>query len=193
MRLKDKVALITGGAQGIGKAIAETLGKEGAHLALWDVNEESVKKTAQDLASQLNIKTLGDKVDVTRNEAVENGMKRIIDTFGKIDILVNNAGITKDNLMIRMGDAECEVGDQRQDDRAPVAPARRNDQRDAGCEKPRAGVDGQVFVERRIRADEAWVESRELGEPARRIDHGPQAGDQLRNRQRAKQQSSPQG
>lgn len=106
MRLKDKVALITGGGQGIGRTIAETYAKEGAKLALWDVNEETVKKTADEIKAKFGVETHAGKVDVTRIDDVEAGTKRVVDTFGRIDILVNNAGITKDNLLIRMTDAE---------------------------------------------------------------------------------------
>lgn len=106
MRLKDKVALITGGAQGIGRTIAETYAREGAKLALWDVNEENVKKTAEEIKAKYGVETHGGKVNVTSFEEVEAGMKAIVDALGRIDILVNNAGITKDNLLIRMSDAE---------------------------------------------------------------------------------------
>ena len=106
MRLKDKVAVITGGGQGIGRTIGETYAAQGAKLALWDVNEEVVKKTAEEIKAKYHVDTLAAKVDVTKIEDVEAGMKRVVDTFGKIDILVNNAGITKDNLVLRMSDAE---------------------------------------------------------------------------------------
>ncbi len=106
MRLKDKVAVITGGAQGIGRSIAETYAKEGAKLALFDVVLETVQKTAAEIKSHYNVDTFAAKVDVTKIEEVENGMKQVVDTFGKIDVLVNNAGITKDNLILRMSDAE---------------------------------------------------------------------------------------
>src|SRR5436190_14377468 len=110
MRLKDKVALITGGGQGIGRTIAESYAKEGAKLALWDVNEEAVKKTADEIRAKYGVETHAGKVDVTKIEDVESGMKRIVDSLGRIDILVNNAGITKDNLLIRMSDAEWDAG-----------------------------------------------------------------------------------
>lgn len=106
MRLKDKVAVITGGGQGIGRTIAETYAREGAKLALFDVVEETVKKTADEIKSHYKVDTFAAKVDVTKIEDVEAGMKRVVDTFGKIDVLVNNAGITKDNLLLRMSDAE---------------------------------------------------------------------------------------
>ena len=106
MRLKDRVAVITGGGQGIGRTIAETYAREGAKIALFDVNEENVKKAAEEIKAAFNVATFGTKADVTRFEDVEAAMKRVVDTFGKIDVLVNNAGITKDNLVIRMSDAE---------------------------------------------------------------------------------------
>ncbi len=106
MRLKDKVCVITGGGQGIGRTIAETYAKEGAKLALFDVSEENVKKTADEIKAKYNVETFGAKGDVTKIEDVEAGLKRVVDTFGKIDVLVNNAGITKDNLLLRMSDAE---------------------------------------------------------------------------------------
>lgn len=102
----DKVVVITGGAQGIGRSIGETFAREGAQLALFDIGEDTVKKTAEDLANQFKIKAEGFQVDVSKIEDVEKGMKRVVDSFGKIDVLVNNAGITRDNLLIRMSDSE---------------------------------------------------------------------------------------
>src|SRR5687768_1686938 len=99
MRLKDKVAVITGGGQGIGRTIAETYAAQGCKLALWDVNEETVKKTADEIKAKYKVETLGARADVTKIEDVEAGIKRVVEVFGKIDILVNNAGITKDNLL----------------------------------------------------------------------------------------------
>lgn len=106
MRLKDKVAVITGGGQGIGRTIAETFAREGAKVALFDVVEETVKKTADEIKTKYGVDTFASKGDVTKFEDVETGFKRVVDTFGKIDVLVNNAGITKDNLVLRMSDAE---------------------------------------------------------------------------------------
>lgn len=106
MRLKDKVAVITGGAQGIGRAIAETYAREGAKLALFDVVEESVKKTADEISKQFKVQAIGVKSNVVDITSVEAGFKTVVDTFGRIDVLVNNAGITKDNLILRMSDAE---------------------------------------------------------------------------------------
>jgi 3-oxoacyl-[acyl-carrier protein] reductase len=106
MRLKDKVAVITGGARGIGRTIAETYAREGAKIALFDVSPETSKATADELKATYKVDTFSSAVDVTKFEDVESGIKRVVDTFGKIDVLVNNAGITKDNLVLRMSDAE---------------------------------------------------------------------------------------
>ena len=105
MRLKDKVALITGGARGIGQAIAMTFAKEGADIVVADVNLEVAQKTASEIES-LGRKALALEMDVTNYDLVEAGINKILDKMGKVDILVNNAGITKDNLVLRMSGAE---------------------------------------------------------------------------------------
>jgi len=105
MRLKGKVALITGGARGIGQAIALTFAKEGADIVVADVNLEIASKTASEIES-LGVKALALEMDVTNYALVEAGINKILDKMGKVDILVNNAGITKDNLVLRMSEAE---------------------------------------------------------------------------------------
>ena len=105
MRLKDKVALVTGGARGIGKAIALAFAKEGADLVVADVNEEEAKNTCLEIEG-MGRKALGLQMDVTDIAKVEEAVNKILDKFGKVDILVNNAGITKDNLLLRMSQAE---------------------------------------------------------------------------------------
>jgi len=105
MRLKDKVALITGGARGIGKAIAFAYAKEGADIVVADVNLEEAEKTAKEIEG-LGRKALALTMDVTDYTKVEEAVNKILDKFAKIDILVNNAGITKDNLLLRMSQLE---------------------------------------------------------------------------------------
>jgi len=105
MRLKDKVALITGGARGIGQAIAMTFAREGADIVVADVNLEIAQKTALEI-EVLGPKALALEMDVTNYDLVEAGINKILDKMGKVDILVNNAGITKDNLVLRMSQAE---------------------------------------------------------------------------------------
>lgn len=105
MKLKDKVALITGGARGIGQAIALTFAREGADIVVADVNLEVAQKTALEIEA-LGRKALALEMDVTDFAQVEAGVNKILDKFGKVDILINNAGITKDNLILRMSQAE---------------------------------------------------------------------------------------
>jgi len=101
MRLEGKVALITGGARGIGRAIALIFAKEGADVVVADVNLEIALKTASEIEN-LGRKALALEMDVTNYDKVEEGINKILDKMGKVDILVNNAGITKDNLLLRM-------------------------------------------------------------------------------------------
>ena len=105
MRLKGKVALITGGARGIGQAIAMTFAKEGADIVVADVTLEIAQKVASEIEG-LGRKALALEMDVTNYDLVEAGINKILDKMGKVDILVNNAGITKDNLILRMSQAE---------------------------------------------------------------------------------------
>ncbi len=106
MKLKDQVAIITGGAQGIGKSIGALYASEGAKIVVCDVAEELSKKTADEFEQQYKVGTLALKVDVTKFEDCEAMVQKTTEKFGRVDILVNNAGITKDNLVMRMSDQE---------------------------------------------------------------------------------------
>ncbi|MFA5113206.1 MAG: 3-oxoacyl-[acyl-carrier-protein] reductase [Candidatus Margulisiibacteriota bacterium] len=99
--LKDKVALVTGSAQGIGKAIAVAFAKAGANIVVSDINLELAQQTAKEIAA-LGVKTLAVKTNVADPADVERAVGEIVAALGRIDILVNNAGITKDNLLVRM-------------------------------------------------------------------------------------------
>ena len=101
MKLKDKVSLITGGGQGIGRAIALLFAGEGSHVAICDVNQDTLKKTAEDIKTKKR-DCLTFTADVSKLEQVDGMVNKILDKFGKIDILVNNAGITRDSLLVRM-------------------------------------------------------------------------------------------
>lgn len=101
MSLKDKVALITGGARGIGREIALYFAKEGADIALCDVNADLANETQKEIEN-LGRRALALSVDVTDFKAVEEMTNKILDKFSKIDILINNAGITRDGLILRM-------------------------------------------------------------------------------------------
>ena len=92
MRLKDKVAIVTGAASGIGKEIARTFVAEGAKVVIADLNQKGADATAAEL-SRSGEMAIGVSMDVTDEAQVEAGMAKAIKTFGKIDILVSNAGI----------------------------------------------------------------------------------------------------
>ena len=99
--LEGRVALVTGSAQGIGKAIALSLAEAGADVALTNRNCEKLNEVVKEI-ERLGRKGLKYCVDVSDAEAVREMTDQIVETWGKIDILVNNAGITKDNLAMRM-------------------------------------------------------------------------------------------
>lgn len=105
MRLKDKVALITGGARGIGRQIALLFAREGADIVIADVNLQEAEKTAQDIQA-LGRKAFSLQLDVTNLAKVEEAINKILDKFTNVDILVNNAGITKDGLILRMSESD---------------------------------------------------------------------------------------
>ena len=98
--LDGKVALVTGAARGIGRAIAEKLGSLGARLVISDILGDLAEKTAEEMIAT-GYETLAIRSDVTNPEDVNRMMKEIIARFGALDILVNNAGVTRDALLIR--------------------------------------------------------------------------------------------
>lgn len=108
MDLKGKVAIVTGGAQGIGKSIATHLAQEGANVVIADVAEEMAKSTAQEISQRGN-ESISIGVDVSSLSSVEEMAKKTLDKFGRIDILVNNAGITRDALIIRMKEEDWDL------------------------------------------------------------------------------------
>ena len=91
--LQDKVALVTGGGQGLGQAISMRLANEGAHIVVADLNEDGAKSTATQISVNTDRKALAIKVDVTDEAQVEAMVKRTVETFGRLDIVVSNAGI----------------------------------------------------------------------------------------------------
>ncbi|WP_299897462.1 3-oxoacyl-ACP reductase FabG [uncultured Aquimarina sp.] len=104
MRLKDKVAVITGGARGIGKAISTLFASEGAKVIIWDLLEEG-KDVASTIADQGQVAEFTN-ISVTDKNAIEIEAERIYQKYGKINILINNAGITKDRTLHKMSEAE---------------------------------------------------------------------------------------
>jgi 3-oxoacyl-[acyl-carrier protein] reductase len=96
--LADRVALVTGAAQGIGLAIARQLAAYGATVVLGDVDGDKTREAAKSVGGR----ALGVAMNVTRGEEVTAGVERVMSEFGRLDVLVNNAGITRDGLLIRM-------------------------------------------------------------------------------------------
>ncbi|RKX98696.1 MAG: short-chain dehydrogenase [Spirochaetes bacterium] len=90
-RLKDKIAIVTGSAQGMGYAIAHALLKEGASVLINDIDQERIDQAVKELKNDFQ-NVVGKKVDVTNKEEVEKMVKEVVDLWGGIDILVNNAG-----------------------------------------------------------------------------------------------------
>ena len=101
LELTGKVALVTGAAQGIGKAVALLLARNGADLVVSDINLEKAQETAKEIQA-VGREALAVKVDVANLEDVERMVQAILEQFHQIDILVNNAGITRDKLILRM-------------------------------------------------------------------------------------------
>jgi NAD(P)-dependent dehydrogenase (short-subunit alcohol dehydrogenase family) len=95
MRLSDKTAIITGGASGIGRAIAIGFAKEGAHIAIGDINEEGAKSVAKEIAA-LGRKAIAVRADVSNPSEIETLVTKTTKEFGSINILVNNAAMVGD-------------------------------------------------------------------------------------------------
>lgn len=101
--MDKKVALITGGARGIGKKIAEKFARNGYNIVINYVSEKTdVNKLESDLSQNGKVEVLCIKCDVTDFNSCQEMVKEAVNKFGKIDVLINNAGITKDNLLMRM-------------------------------------------------------------------------------------------
>lgn len=101
MRLQDKVAIVTGAGQGIGRATALTFAREGAKVVVADLNEETIKTVSDEITSSGG-QALPVSVNVAKADSVEAMVKATIDWGGRVDALVNNAGITKDSRLQKM-------------------------------------------------------------------------------------------
>ena len=94
MRLKDKVAIVTGAANGIGAEISRTYAREGAHVVLADLALDAAEAVAREITENTGVKAIAVKCDVARKEEVQAVVDACIAEFGTVDIIVNNAGIT---------------------------------------------------------------------------------------------------
>jgi len=105
MQLAGQVALVTGGARGIGREIALLLAREGADVALFDVLADPLQQAVQELLA-MGRRAEGLVVDVTSSQAVDEAVAKVLDKLGRIDILINNAGVTQDGLLVRMDESQ---------------------------------------------------------------------------------------
>ena len=105
-RLQNKIALITGGSRGIGKAIALRLAKEGANIAICANRSIDRAKAVAKKIEELGRQSLALQTDVSNHEDITVLFETILKTWGKIDILVNNAGITRDGLLLRLKEVD---------------------------------------------------------------------------------------
>lgn len=107
-KLEGRVALVTGGARGIGKAICEKLASEGAIVAMVDILLEVAEQTAAEFKAK-GYEAMAIQANVANVEDADNAVKAVVDKYGKLDILVNNAGITRDTLMMRMTEQDWDM------------------------------------------------------------------------------------
>lgn len=107
-RFDGRVAFVTGGSRGIGRAIVERFAEEGASVAIIDVNEEALSETTQQLRDK-GYKIFSKVASVTEEQQVEGAMKEAYEELGSIDILVNNAGVIRDNLLFKMTDNDWQM------------------------------------------------------------------------------------
>lgn len=106
MKLKDRVALVTGASRGIGRAIALKLAQEGANVVLNCTKvSENVLKVKEEI-EKFGVESMICEADVSDLDKVEEMVKKVFDRFGRIDILINNAGITRDTLIMRMSEKD---------------------------------------------------------------------------------------
>ncbi len=108
MELSGQVALVTGGAQGIGKAVALKLARNGSDVAVSDINLEMAQATAQEIEA-IGRRALATEANVARFEDGERMVRETLEALGRIDILINNAGITRDGLMLRMSEEDWDL------------------------------------------------------------------------------------
>jgi 3-oxoacyl-[acyl-carrier protein] reductase len=104
--MEGKVAIVTGGARGIGRSIAEILAKRGADLVLADRNADLAQSTAEEIAAATGRRAIVVETDVASFASAQAMTDKALATFGRVDILVNNAGITRDTLIIRMEESD---------------------------------------------------------------------------------------
>ncbi len=105
-RFSGRKAVVTGGAGGLGRATAELFARDGADVAICEIDIETAAKTANEISSAHGVKCIASECDVSNFESVETAFGGIAEDLGGLDILVNNAGVTRDNLIFKMSDTD---------------------------------------------------------------------------------------
>lgn len=108
MTLKDRVAIVTGGGQGIGRAIALEFARRGASVLVNDLNEATARETAAQIEA-LGARAAVCVANVAVAESAEAIIQAALDAFGRVEILINNAGVTRDNLLMRMKEEDWDL------------------------------------------------------------------------------------
>ena len=101
MRLKDKVAIVTGAGRGIGEATAKKFAVEGAKIVVADINEYDINRVVEEIKAEGG-EAIGLVVDVTKRDKVDEMVEKSVEALGSLDIIVNNAGITADSTLLKM-------------------------------------------------------------------------------------------
>ena len=102
MKLKDKIALVTGSSRGVGRAVALGFAKQGANVVVNYTSNENAASEVVETIQSMGSKAIAVKADIAQKPEAENLVNSAIDTFGRLDILVNNAGFTRPSMMIKM-------------------------------------------------------------------------------------------
>jgi 3-oxoacyl-[acyl-carrier protein] reductase len=103
--LQDQVAIVTGGSRGIGKGIAAVLAREGAKVAVADINAEAARQTAAEMAAQ-GLQAIAVEVDITCSDQIDRMVRSVVEQLGRIDILVNNAGVVSNIPVLEFPEEE---------------------------------------------------------------------------------------
>ncbi|MFZ5629793.1 MAG: 3-oxoacyl-[acyl-carrier-protein] reductase [Spirochaetota bacterium] len=106
---KDRVAVITGSQRGIGRAIAEAFAEQGGNVVISDINAEGAQKTADEIAAKYGVKAIGVGCNVTKKEEQTALANAAVEKLGRLDIWVNNAGAIRDDLLMRMSEADWDL------------------------------------------------------------------------------------
>ena len=109
MGFEGRIAVVTGGARGIGRAICETLAMRGADIVIADLQADLAEQTAREIKSSSGRRTLAITVNVADPASVNAMVEKALAEFGHLDILVNNAGLTRDKLIVRMDEADWDL------------------------------------------------------------------------------------